>query len=96
MRSISVDSDPDIALTKNLTDAALRAIADKCPQLKSFETNGDKITDEGLKALSAGCPELELIDLTVSGNRKGRITDSGLMEFPKLPSFTPCRAYWAY
>ena len=47
----------------NLTDASLRLIADKSPNLTELEVTGCAVTNEGVCAVAARCPAIEILAL---------------------------------
>lgn len=74
----------DLSPQKFLTDRSLKKIAELCPDLRSFQTNGNKLTDEGIQKLAALCPKLEVLDLSATCNCKGDVTDAGVTKLSQV------------
>jgi len=53
------------SINREITDEGVRAVAQRCHDLRSFNLGGcDNISDAGVTAVAQGCPDLKFLDLS--------------------------------
>ena len=60
---------------ESVTDASMKDIAAKCPQLRSLDVSGTKVTDASIKEVAAKCPQLQSLEASST-----EVTDASIKE----------------